>query len=217
MERLDSLSSDRLQNSEVSVLRFPFNHSSTVGLFTALLCFSAFTDFANAQDYRAKVQGLVTDSSGAAVPGANMTLRNIGTGVDTVRTTDETGRYIFDFVQPGTYTITAESTGFGKAVQENLTVVTRGDHTADFSLKIGEIAETITVADSAPQVQFNTTTLSKTIDSKMLAELPVLARNPFSLALLDPAVVNSYDNRPQSIFPALDDRSGCRRTDQRPK
>jgi hypothetical protein len=181
-------------------LRFPFNYSNTVGLFAALLCFSAFTDFASAQDYRAKVQGLVTDSSGAAVPGANMTLRNTGTGVDTVRTTDETGRYIFDFVQPGTYTITAESTGFGKAVQENLTVVTRGDHTADFSLKIGEIAETITVADSAPQVQFNTTTLSKTIDSKMLAELPVLARNPFSLALLDPAVVNRYGTDRNPFF-----------------
>lgn len=153
-----------------------------------------------AQDYRAKVQGSVTDPSGAAIAGATVTLKNTETGLAVTRTTEESGRYVFDFVAPGTYSVTAEMTGFGTSVRESLTVVTRGDHTADFQLQVGNTAESINVSDSTPQVQFNTTTLSKTIDGKMLSELPVLARNPFSLAMLDPAVVNKYTSERNPFF-----------------
>jgi hypothetical protein len=62
------------------------------------------------------------------------------------------------------------------------------------ALKVGDVSQTVTVSDSAVELQFNTTTLARTIDSAMLKELPVLARNPFTLALLDPAVVNRYSD-----------------------
>jgi len=63
------------------------------------------TGIATAQDYRAKVQGIVTDPSQAAVMDAKVTLKNINTGVENARQTDSTGHYLFDFVQPGTYSV----------------------------------------------------------------------------------------------------------------
>lgn len=163
-----------------------------VVVLIGLVGLALFSSSAFAQDYRAKVQGVVTDPSGAALPGATVTLINTNTNETAVKQADTDGRYLFDFVVPGLYSVSAELTGFGKAVQDKVTVVTRGDHTVDFALKIGNVNEQVTVEASAAQVQFNTTTLSKTIDSKMLQEMPVVARNPFSLALLDPAVVNRY-------------------------
>lgn len=55
-----------------------------------------------AQDYRGKIQGNVADPTQAAVTGATVTLRNINTAIETVKQTDSTGHYLFDFVQPGT-------------------------------------------------------------------------------------------------------------------
>jgi hypothetical protein len=147
-----------------------------------------------AQDYRGRVQGMVTDPSEAAIARSTVTLQNTNTRTATIRTTDEYGRYLFDFVEPGTYTLTAESPGFGKYVKENVQVLVRSDLTVNLALRVGDVAQTVTIADTAVEIQFNTTTLSRTIDGKMLKELPVLARNPFTLALLDPAVVNRYSD-----------------------
>src|SRR5919204_4423080 len=78
-----------------------------------------------AQEYRARVQGSVTDETQLAVPGAQVTLRNDATGVAVTRTTGPEGRYLFDYVDPGTYTITAELAGFTSVVQRNVIVQAR--------------------------------------------------------------------------------------------
>ena len=144
------------------------------------------------QDYRAKVQGIVTDSSDAVVPGARITLSNRATGISATKEVGPNGAYIFDNVEPGAYTITAELQGFSRQVQENVLVQTRADVSSNFTLKPGGTIETITVASSAVALQFNSSTRELTVDSKMLMELPVKARNAFTLALLDPSVVNRY-------------------------
>ena len=64
-----------------------------------------------AQDYRAKIQGIVTDSSQGAISGAKVTLLNVGTGVTATKTTAANGFYAFDFVEPGIYNITVEHPG----------------------------------------------------------------------------------------------------------
>jgi len=147
-----------------------------------------------AQDYRAKAQGLVTDVSNAVVAGASVTLHNRHTGVEHTRVTDGNGRYFFDFVEPGNYRVTVELAGFSKFVQEDVLVQVRSDVTVNAALKLGAVVETVTVTESVAQVQFNTTSLETTVDRKMLSDMPIIARNPFSLALLDPAVVNRYTN-----------------------
>jgi hypothetical protein len=158
-------------------------------LLLALLVISSAAD---SQDYRAKVQGLVTDSTGAAVPGAKVTLQNDNTAVAANKTTDAAGQYFFDYVEPGNYTVSVEASGFAKTIQRNVTVQVRGDITVNLALTVGGVAESITVEAAPVAVQFNTTSRELTIDRKLISELPVIARNPFTLALLDPAVVNRY-------------------------
>jgi hypothetical protein len=145
----------------------------------------------DAQDYRARLQGIVTDSSQAVIPGASVTLRNLNTGVQTVRHTNETGRYVFDYVEPGAYTLTVHLDGFSTFVQQNIDVQSRGDVTVNAVLTPGTLQETVTVTDSPAAVQFNTTSMVLTVDTKLANELPRFDRNPFKLALLDPAAVNT--------------------------
>jgi hypothetical protein len=70
-----------------------------------------------AQDYRARIQGIVTDSSQGAISGAAITLLNDSTGVPASKITAANGFYAFDFVEPGTYTIMVEHPGFSKSAK----------------------------------------------------------------------------------------------------
>ena len=163
--------------------------------FTPVLSSVAFLLFlgtASAQDYRAKVQGIVTDPSQAAITAAKVTLKNVNTGIEAGKLTDSTGRYLFDFVVPGTYTVTVEAAGFQRFLQENVSVLTRGDVTVNAMMTVGGVAETVTVTEEVSTVQFNTSTMTTTVQGSMLKDIPVLARNPYTLALLNPAVVNQY-------------------------
>jgi type 1 fimbria pilin len=144
-----------------------------------------------AQDYRARIQGRVTDSTQAVIAGANVSLLNVKTGVRMARQTNETGVYLFDLIEPGWYSVTIEAAGFNKHVQENIEVQSRGDITVDASLAPGSVQESIVVSDSPVAVQFNSTNVALTIDNKLVNELPRFDRNPFKLSLLNPAAVNT--------------------------
>jgi hypothetical protein len=165
------------------VLRKLFACASGLTL-SILLSFSAV-----AQDTRGKVQGVVTDTSKAIVSGATVKLVNDKTGVQTEQQTNELGQYRFDYVLPGNYTVTVELPGFKQAVQKNILVQARGDVTVDAVLEIGETRDTITVEASPVAVQFNTTTMALTLDTKMANSLPIIHRNPFLLVSLNPATV----------------------------
>ena len=153
-----------------------------------------------AQDYRARIQGIVIDSTGASVSGARVAIRNISIGITAARETGQNGAYLFDNVEPGLYIVFAEMPGFARQQQENVLVQTRADVTVNFTLKPGGLVETVNVTASAVELQFNTTTRELTVDRKMLMDLPVKARNPFTLALLDPAVVSRYTAEKNPFF-----------------
>jgi hypothetical protein len=146
---------------------------------------------ATAQSYRGQVRGLVVDQSGAVLPGANVTLANVNTGVTTNKPTDTAGLYVFDYVDPGTYTITIESPGFGKFVQQNVAVQSGGDVTVNATLNPGTLQQSVTVEGAPPAVEFNSSNQELTIDTKMANDTPRLDRNPFKLTLLEPAAVNT--------------------------
>lgn len=118
-----------------------------------------------------------------------MVLTNEGTNVSASTLTNNTGQFLFDFVIAGNYTVTVEMQGFRKFVQKGILVQSRGDVTVDARLDVGSAAETVTVQASAASVQFNTSTMGLTLDKKMTNELPVINRNPFLLAQLNPAAV----------------------------
>ncbi len=142
-----------------------------------------------AQDTRGKIQGRVTDASDAVIVGAAVTLLNNNTAISVAAQSNPNGQYLFDFVIPGTYTITVEMAGFSKFIAKDILVQARADVTIDARLQAGSTKESITVEASAVAVQFNTSTMGLTIDTKMTNNLPIIHRNPFLLASLNPSVV----------------------------
>ncbi|MCC7176566.1 MAG: carboxypeptidase regulatory-like domain-containing protein [Bryobacterales bacterium] len=144
-----------------------------------------------AQEFRGRVQGLVTDQSQAIVPGANVTLTNVNTQVRTVRQTNDAGLYRFDNVDPGSYTVAIEASGFSRFLQENVLVRSQGDITVNAVLTPGQVTETVTISASPVEVQFNSTNVTLTIDTKLAEEIPRLDRNPFKLSLLNPAAIDT--------------------------
>lgn len=159
-------------------------------IVTRVFCFTLLASCAlRAQDARAKIQGVVKDSTQAIVVGAEVVLSNDNTGVKAVEHTTSVGQYLFDFVQPGNYTITVETPGFRKFVQKNILVQSRGDVTVDATLDVGSVGESITIDATPVAVQFNTSSMALTVDTKMANSLPILNRNPYLLVALNPATV----------------------------
>ncbi len=142
-----------------------------------------------AQDSRGRVQGLVVDASQAVIGGAQVVLNNEGTGIQTTAQTNQTGQYLFDFVTPGNYSVTVEFAGFKKFQQRNVLVQARGDVTVNATMQPGDTQQSITVDAPPVAVQFNTSTMALTLDTKMANSLPIIHRNPFLLVSLNPATV----------------------------
>ena len=149
-----------------------------VFLSAGLLAANAF-----AQEFRGRIQGTVTDTSQASIAGANVTIVNAGTGVATNRQSNESGHYLFDLVEPGTYSVAIEFPGFSRFVQENVLLQQRGDVTVNATLKAGDLKETVTVTGEAIGVQFNTGKLETTVDSRLTGSMPQFYRTPFLLAV----------------------------------
>jgi hypothetical protein len=152
-----------------------------------------------AQDYRARVQGQVVDESKGALPGATVTLTNVETGVAVARVTDGEGRFLVDFVEPGTYKLTGELDGFRRAEQQNIRVQQRGDLTVDLTLSVGGLEETVTVEAPPVAVQFNSSSQELTLEKQLLDQVPISGRNPYNLSNLDPSIMvttTTNENRP---------------------
>jgi hypothetical protein len=164
-------------------------------------CAFAMASIASAQDYRARVQGVITDASQGAIPGVTVTLLNEATNVSVFKVSDPQGHYLFDFVDPGTYTVFAELAGFKKAERKTIRVQQRGDVTANLILEIGNLAETVTVISEATQVQLNSSNSQLTLERQMIDQMPLNGRNPYNMAMMDatlnPGVGNTAnENRP---------------------
>src|SRR5262245_63091001 len=163
--------------------------------------FLAFGSLVSAQDDRGKVKGSVRDENGGAIVGAQVVLRNTKTGVEVTRQSDSEGRFVFDFVEPGDYILTAEQSGFKKAVQENIEVRVRGDIAVTLNMAVGGVTETVTVESAPVAVQFNSSSTQLTVENKVIDQLPIRGRNPYNVATLDPTVSpgtgsTSNENRP---------------------
>jgi hypothetical protein len=169
-------------------------------------CFCAFAVAlliatpALSQEYRGRVQGSLTDEAQLAVPGAQITLRNDATGVTVTRISGPEGRYLFDYVDPGTYTLTADLSGFATVVQRNVLVQARGDVTVDVAMKIAALSETVTVEAQPIAIQFNTSSKDLTLDQSLLESIPNITRNPTQLAYLSPVVRNAGNKNETSPY-----------------
>jgi hypothetical protein len=151
---------------------------------------------ARAQQASAAVNGVVSDPSGAAVPGAQVTLTNTATGVARNTTSNSDGAYAFLNVVPGQYSIQATAKGFSVLSRTQITLEVNQTATFDFHLKVGEAQSTVTVEATAAAVESSTSELGAVVNNRDVVELPLNGRNFTQLLTITPGAVNI--NRDQS-------------------
>lgn len=166
-------------------------HKASFNLFRlaiAVTLIAVFTAAASAQ-FKAGLQGTVSDNSGAAVPGATVKLTNIETNAEQQAATNDSGVYRFNGLPPGTYRVVVEQAGFKRKIVEKFVVSAESIAGLDINLEVGEVsAEVIVDGSSAPPLETETPNLSRNITNKEVLELPQIGRDPYQLARLAPGV-----------------------------
>ncbi|MDX2154076.1 MAG: carboxypeptidase regulatory-like domain-containing protein [Bryobacteraceae bacterium] len=141
-----------------------------------------------AQQGRGSIQGTVTDTTSAAVPGAAVTILNTGTNIPFTTETNESGFYTAPALNVGSYTVTVEKQGFKKVVRTGITLQVDQRAQIDVVLDLGDVAQAIEVRADAALVDTGTATVGKVIENRRVQELPLNGRNALSLVLLTPGV-----------------------------
>lgn len=144
---------------------------------------------ANAQ-FRAGVQGTVTDSSGGLVAGATVTLTSNETQRTQTTTTSDEGFYRFSALAPGLYTLTVEQANFKKQVIESLSVAAENIQGVDVILTTGGVNETVTITDdNAAALETENGSVQRSISTEEVRNLPQTGRDPYELAKLAPGIL----------------------------
>ena len=137
--------------------------------------------------YRASIQGVVTDPQGAVVSGATLTLTNLDTNLQLTATSDENGVYNFNALPPAKFSLTVVKAGFKKRFLQNVSVIAEQSNALNIELELGQVTESITVSgDSTPLIDTQTASLSGVVDSNQIQHLPSFGRDVLKLAQLAP-------------------------------
>ncbi len=151
---------------------------------------------ASAQTATGIIQGRVADASGASVPAAKVTIENQATGVQQSVVSNASGNYIQPFLLPGDYRVTVEKAGFERYIENTVRVGVEQTSTVDIALKVGSPSTTVEVTADSVQLSTTSSTLSTTISSKQIMDLPLNGRNPMSLVTLTPGVISGGGSTP---------------------
>src|SRR5271163_115823 len=147
-----------------------------------------------AQTFRGTIQGTVTDSSGAALVGATVTIHNVDTGIDRITQTNTDGSYLVPELQIGTYIVAVSMSGFQKAVTTGVVVDVATEKRVDAVLKPGQVNQQIVVAgEDLPQLDVTSNTLGGVLTQNTVKDLPVNGRDYTKLIFLNPGVAGSPD------------------------
>jgi len=142
------------------------------------------------QEVSAVINGIVTDPSGAAVVGANVTATDTARGTTYTAITNEAGFYNMPHVPIGTFTLKVEAKGFQTAIHPAFTLVLNQDARLDIAMQVGAMTQTVEVSSEEPLLQTDTTVLNTVIDSNTIVNLPLASRNYIQLTLLAPGSVH---------------------------
>src|SRR5882672_7458625 len=142
-----------------------------------------------AQTGTSRITGRVADTKQASIAGASVTVTNEATGVTQTQTTTEAGLYSFDSLPVGKYTVTVEQSGFKKFQSNGNQLEVNTPLTVDMVMEVGQVSEVVTVQGGAEQLQTANATIGNVVDQKAIETLPLNGRNPLTLLLLEPGVV----------------------------
>lgn len=150
----------------------------------ALVCTSAAYG-----QFRASIQGTVSDPTGAAIPNATVTLTDIETNRTIIATSNASGVYSFNALAPDHYRLSAKAAGFAPKDLDNITITPDQANAVNVELAVGDAGSTVTVTSNAtPVLETATATISGTVDANQIQHLPSAGRDVFQLAQLAPGV-----------------------------
>src|SRR5579864_6154561 len=156
-----------------------------VSIFTCILLTAAI---AHAQ-YRTSIQGVVTDTSGAVIPGANLTLTNPATGEQQVRVSNDAGVYNFNALPAAPFRLEVSKDGFQTKVIDNLHLIPEQANAVNVQLPVGTAAQSVTVnAETEPLLQSETASINGVVTDNQIQHMPSFGRDVFQLIQLAPGV-----------------------------
>jgi hypothetical protein len=163
-------------------------------LFFAGLILSLTVTTGRAQTFRGTILGTVTDTTGAVVPGATVTIRNVNTGLVRTTETQADGSYRVPELPIGTYDVTAEKADFQTSVTSGVKVDVAAERRVDSALKPGAVKEQITVSgEELPVIETTSDNLGGTLTQESVKDLPINGRDYTKLIYLNPGVAGSPD------------------------
>ena len=158
-------------------------------LFTVLgVAFLALSALAQ-QSATATLEGIVTDANNAVVPNAKVVIRSVDTGFTREVATDANGIYRLPALPPGNYQLIASAAGFAEGKFNGITLTVGQKLNLDLTLKVSGVGETVEITDIAPVIETTRSSVSGSVNSKAVSELPVNGRNFLDFATLTPGVV----------------------------
>src|SRR5215472_7199326 len=152
-----------------------------------VIALAGSSSIAFCQAVNASLVGTITDSSGAIVPNARITITETRTGVSRTTVANESGNYTFSDLPPGTYTVTAEQTGFKRASRPGVDVVVNTTGRVDLTLEPGQVTETVEISGGAPVLETERADTGRSIATQAVQDLPIGTSHNFqSLSILVP-------------------------------
>ncbi|MCU1291991.1 MAG: TonB-dependent hemoglobin/transferrin/lactoferrin receptor family protein, partial [Bryobacterales bacterium] len=184
------------------------------GVAAVALAFTLLPNLVSGQVTTGTILGSVHDSTGAAIPGAKVTITDNAKGTVTTYQSDESGGYNAAFLIPGTYNLSVEKEGFKRAESKNIVLDVDQKARVDVALEVGQVNQTLEVTAAAPLVRSESAELGEVIAQKQVQNLPLNGRNFAQLVTLVPGVTagqpgenlsgsSSFNPRASSNFNAL--------------
>src|ERR1039458_2654890 len=162
--------------------------SSDLRTVSMVACIILSSIAAHAQ-YRASIQGVVTDSSGAVISGANLTLTNPATGETQVRVSNDAGVYNFNALPAARFRLEVAKDGFEKKVIDNLQLIPEQANAVNVQLTVGVASQTVTVnAETEPLLQSETASINGVVTDNQIQHMPSFGRDVYQLIQLAPGV-----------------------------
>jgi len=160
-----------------------FINLGLVGLTLLLITASIWAQVAGAN-----LSGTVTDASGATISQAQISIRNLATGITTSVPSSAGGFYTAPNLLPGNYEVRASAAGFSTELRSGVTLTVGAQQVLNFALTVGQMTQTVVVTEAAPSVDLGSATISATVNSTTVVEMPLNGRSWTDLTSLQPGV-----------------------------
>jgi hypothetical protein len=157
----------------------------------ALLALAAGGAHAQSQAANGTIEGTIKDASGGLLPGVTVTIHNTDTGSERVVVTDANGLYRAPLLPLGTYQVTAELAGFKKQQQTGIPITAGSAAVINILMEVGGVSEVVSVQSDAAVVDLGKIDVGRNLNEREIHNLPLVSRNPYNFALLQPGVSGS--------------------------